>query len=509
MSSTAEEAADPLTEPLLSNTTTTTISSSTSDNTTSRIMVDFPKEDVPLLVPPEWLPSCSDDDGEQPQTCSFQYDADRNLLKLVTSSNGVVLDVIDPEDIIGVTVEIKLNASAAALEGESSAIRATTTSNDENDNDRPSNAPATDTPTDTQSNASLVIYAYPRQDPKHVSSNAGILARFCGLGKIHPKPNPNYKRPVGEEWRQWGPRYAFHRRFQVVASEDVGALNALVKAIKQAADILPLQENRGRMLVVINPKSGPKCNAEEIYENSVNILLEQAGIDHDICVTNHPYHAKERVAKHATTDDEEKDISEYTAIVCMGGDGIVHEVLQGIQERPDAQDIMKKISIGILGCGTSNGMAKSIAEESQQSSSIVDAAFLIAKGKTKDTDLSLYNTASKSYWSFLTFSWSMLADIDIDSELVRFLGPFRFDIWGLWCTIKMKKYRAKFSYLPGKHSKVNMPNSLSDQVPGDWVTEEDEFLVFWASHVSHAAEKTHNSPMSRLDDGVFHILVVR
>jgi len=84
----------------------------------------------------------------------------------------------------------------------------------------------------------------------------------------------------------------------------------------------------------------------------------------------------------------------------------------------------------------------------------------------------------------------------------------------------MRKYRAKFSYLPakdkdaaaatkGKSKDDDLPELSKDLPSQDWVTEEDDFLLFWASHVSHAAENAHSSPNSELDDGIFQILIVR
>jgi len=375
-------------------------------------MVDWPESAVPLYVPKEWETTRN---ASNPETCQLTYDAASNLLKLVSnesktpSGDPLVIDVLDPEDIVGVHVEIDM-----ALASATPRVTDATTNNNSG---RDSNAPATDTPTDTQGHAVLNIYAYPRDDPNNpVESSSLSILRWCGLGSTHPKPNPKYKRPDPgtEEWQKWGNRYAFHRRFTVVASEDVGPLNALVRAIRQAAQLKSAEE-RGRALVMVNPKSGPKCNAEQLYEDIVNIVFDQASLDHDLCVTGYARHAEKRMAKGYSEEDDAKDISQYTAIICMGGDGIMHECLQGIKDRDDWQEIFKKISFGIIGAGTSNGMAASIAKSSQQKSSILDASYLIAKGYTKPTDISLYQTPTKSYFSFLTFSWAMMSSIDIES----------------------------------------------------------------------------------------------
>lgn len=89
----------------------------------------------------------------------------------------------------------------------------------------------------------------------------------------------------------------------------------------------------------------------------------------------------------------------------------------------------------------------------------------------------------------------------------------RQDIWAVYRGILFPKvYRAKFSYLPpaahlsGKT--VSMPK-FGGPLPTDWITIEDDFRVFWVSNVSHPAYNMHLCPMSKMNDGVFHIVIVR
>ena len=135
---------------------------------------------------------------------------------------------------------------------------------------------------------------------------------------------------------------------------------------------------------------------------------------------------------------------------------------------------------------------------------------MVAKGKTSAMDLSRYETKSSTYLSFLTFSWSIIADIDIESEAIRFMGFLRMDIWAVWRVLNLRTYKAKFSYLPPSEENVTLP-PLSEPIPSDggWVTSEDTFILFWASHVTHAAEGTFHAPQCRLDDGVFTVFIVR
>jgi Diacylglycerol kinase catalytic domain len=321
---------DPLTRPLLEQ---------QHSNRASTMKVEWPESPVPLLVPKGWITCLQRQQGdEEASKCVYKYDVENNLLKLVTLERDEeeVIDILDPEDIVGVTVEIEMTE----LSGPRVAADTST-----------GNAPQTDTLSDTQGHAVLTIYAYPREDPNNPHKKESSILGWCGLGKSTPKPRSTYTRPDGEEAAKWGNRCAFHRRFTVLPSEDVGPLNALVKAVKQAAQ---LPDKRGRALVIINPVSGGRKNAEELYHNVVAILLEQANFEHDLCVTTHARHAKERMAKgyKGDTPEESLDILEYSTLVCMGGDGTLFECLQGIKEREDREEILKKVTVGVIGAGT-------------------------------------------------------------------------------------------------------------------------------------------------------------
>jgi sphingosine kinase len=88
----------------------------------------------------------------------------------------------------------------------------------------------------------------------------------------------------------------------------------------------------------------------------------------------------------------------------------------------------------------------------------------------------------------------------------------RQDVWAVYRGILFPKvYRARFSYLPpgsaGKKT-ITMPE-FDKPLPEDWVTIEDDFKVFWVSNVSHPAYNMHLCPMSKMNDGLFHIVIVR
>jgi len=50
---------------------------------------------------------------------------------------------------------------------------------------------------------------------------------------------------------------------------------------------------------------------------------------------------------------------------------------------------------------------------------------------------------------------------------------------------------------------------LSSSVPPDWVTIEDDFVMFLAVFLSHIAQDLIVAPTSRPDDGIIHLSMVR
>jgi sphingosine kinase len=353
-----------LTDPLLS------------DNNNSGKMspTDWPTKEAErakLLIPAGYDPY----QGEVPGKCYLKFDGERKLFLLVSDASGETLDIIDPNDVIGAAVEVELFGAADEL-------RSTTFRNNEQQEktEGPSspaedcgifkplgenadkifsicnNEPASDIPFDTQAAAVLTLYVYPRIDP----STKGSIFASCGLASNNPKPVKDYKPPA--DVSKLGSRHAHHRRFQVAPAEDFSDISTVVRSIRKICRPSPQTD---RLLVVINPFSGMKLG-EEVYKTVLAPMLEHAGIDHDHIVTTHARHAEQLMKEHPK-DSGITDLSEYDAIVAIGGDGMVHEIFQGIRHRSDCQEILKRLKLGHVGAGTSNGLPKSLAHASKVS----------------------------------------------------------------------------------------------------------------------------------------------
>jgi sphingosine kinase len=107
-----------------------------------------------------------------------------------------------------------------------------------------------------------------------------------------------------------------------------------------------------KLLVLLNPKSGPG-KARELFQQRVVPVLAEAEVGFDLYVTKHANYARDFVRT--------RDIYQWRGVVVVGGDGIVFEVINGLFEREDWQKAVKELSIGVIPCGSGNGLAKAIS----------------------------------------------------------------------------------------------------------------------------------------------------
>lgn len=365
--------------------------------------------------------------------------------------------------------------------------------------------------------------------------NAGNPNTFHGMKSYASAKFNIYSYPKSGKRRK-----ARHRHFTLDSRccEDFADARLVIQSIQRISKLCNARSPM-KCLVVLNPFSGggggrSKTGAKHVYATLVKPMLEQAGVEHDALVTARRGHAEERMqaresggedGKHdkegaldsITTDLEIKDITEYDAIIAMGGDGILFELFQGIRARSDHAEVLSKMKFGKLACGTFNGLVKSVLHWSGAEYDHVESLMHICKGETSTLDIATYEVLSckppRVYTSFLTYAWGMIADCDYESECLRWLGPLRSDVWGVYRGLLCRKpYRARFSYLPPSAAEANgvMMPKLGEPLPEGWVTfDEEKFLVFWVCNTSHAACNMLTCPVAKMNDGLFHVLVVR
>ncbi|KAG6804329.1 sphingosine kinase 2 isoform X1 [Apis mellifera caucasica] len=197
-----------------------------------------------------------------------------------------------------------------------------------------------------------------------------------------------------------------------------------------------------KILVLLNPKSGPG-RSRETFQKRIHPILSEAERPYEVHVTKCPNYAREFV--------HTRDIYQWSGLVMVGGDGIVFDVVNGLFQRPDWEKALKELPLGVIPCGSGNGLAKSIAYAKQEPydyNPLLISALSVVKFKKAQMDLVRVETRNQILFSFLSVGWGLLADIDIESERLRAIGGQRFTVWTIARLIGLRTYKGKVSYLP-------------------------------------------------------------
>ncbi|KAJ2001276.1 hypothetical protein GGI04_003803 [Coemansia thaxteri] len=187
-------------------------------------------------------------------------------------------------------------------------------------------------------------------------------------------------------------------------------------------------------LVILNPVSG-KRKAQKMFDSIVKPIFDIGSTPYTLLVTDSPTHATEFV--------EHEDLSRYSCVVAVGGDGILHDILNGFLRRSDWPKY-KALPLGVIPAGSGNGLAKSLDCMWPE-----QAAVAIVKAQSRPLDILSATLASgRIEYCFLSMTWGLIADIDIESERMRWAGPARFDFYGTIRLMNLRYYGGRLHYLP-------------------------------------------------------------
>lgn len=172
--------------------------------------------------------------------------------------------------------------------------------------------------------------------------------------------------------------------------------------------------------VLLNPHGGTGL-ARTIYDKHIEKVLRAANADITFVETTY--------LGHATDLMRELDVSKYDIIVCCSGDGIPFEVINGFYSRPDrGVSAFNKLAVTQLPCGSGNALSLS----THGTDNAFDATVAMLKSQRTKLDLMAVTQGTgenaTTRLSFLSQCYGMIADADIGTEHLRWIGSIRFEL---------------------------------------------------------------------------------
>ncbi|KAF5742240.1 hypothetical protein HS088_TW09G00284 [Tripterygium wilfordii] len=285
-----------------------------------------------------------------------------------------------------------------------------------------------------------------------------------------------------------------------------------------------------RLFIFVNPFGGKKI-ASKIFVDVVKPLLEDADIQITMQETKHQLHAK----KVAHT----MDLLKYDGVICVSGDGLVVEVVNGLLEREDWSSAIK-MPIGVVPAGTGNGMAKSLLDSVGQPCTAFNAVLAIIRGHKRSLDVATILQGEIKFFSVLMLAWGLVADIDIESEKYRWMGSARLDFYALQRIFHLRRYDGRVCFVPapgfedhGEPANYNdgssdthrnhdssLEQAFDVQQNGyqgsdvklenlDWRAINGPFVSVWLHNVPWGGEDTLAAPDAKFSDGYLDLIIIR
>ena len=225
-----------------------------------------------------------------------------------------------------------------------------------------------------------------------------------------------------------------------------------------------------KFIITVNPHGGKKLGPRLL--NRVKPLFEAKGIELFVVETTFAGHAKELA--------NQLNITEYDGFIGIGGDGTLHEIINGMLSRHDG----RKIPIGIIPGGSGNSYMHDL-----NLTDPLKAAKAIINGKTRSLDTAKVEVNHIIKYSNNMIGWGLVTDVGNQAEHFRWLGTNRYTILSV---VEVLRHKSRPATLIMDDKKI-----------------EDEFIFIIACNSIHVGKGMKMAPKARLDDGLIDLIVIR
>ena len=224
-----------------------------------------------------------------------------------------------------------------------------------------------------------------------------------------------------------------------------------------------------KFYLTVNPHGGAKKGPKLLKK--VKPIFDNANVELTVIETMFAGHAKELA--------EQLDFTGYDGLISIGGDGTLHEVVNGLMYRNDNIDV----PIGLIPGGSGNSFMHDLDLVDP-----IDAANAIINGNTRNVDLAEIKINHVTKYAINIIGWGLVTDIANKAEKHRWMGTSRYTILSV---IEV------FSYNPRPAALVIGDKRISD-----------DFTFIIACNTIHTGKCMKMAPSAELDDGLMDIIVV-
>ncbi|KAF8964016.1 ATP-NAD kinase-like domain-containing protein [Flammula alnicola] len=284
-----------------------------------------------------------------------------------------------------------------------------------------------------------------------------------------------------------------------------------------------------RLMVFVNPFGGKKKGAS-IFAKRIEPIFKIAGCSLEVRHTTHQGQAHD-IAKTLPLD--------FDAVITVSGDGLIHEVLNGFAEHADPIKAFAT-PVAPIPTGSGNGLSLNLLGI-EEGFDVVAAALNVIKGKPMKVDLFSVTQGGKRTMSFMSQALGLMADVDIGTDHLRWMGETRFMYGLLRGILTFKPCPVQLSFKVAENDKHKMaedvharkqessnptppsppltvadestchslpPLRYSQDDEEGWTTFDDPILYVYAGKGPYVARDFMAFPVSLPDDGLIDVVTM-
>ena len=231
------------------------------------------------------------------------------------------------------------------------------------------------------------------------------------------------------------------------------------------------QIKRKKFCILVNPTAGGG-KTTKIF-NKIQPLFETSSVQNVKYFSDYPGSIKDFIIN--------RDLSEFDGLCVVGGDGTIHEAIDGLMKSGKA----KSVPLGIIPGGTGNAFIEDLGCRDP-----IKAASQIINGKVSPIDIFRIVHNEATSYAFNIIGWGMASDVNIQAEQLRWLGGIRYSISAVINIMAFFKKR---------RLELNLADNLIDS----------NCLFFVALNNIHTGKGMKMAPHAKLNDGLIDTILVR
>ncbi|KAA1471124.1 hypothetical protein DENSPDRAFT_837053 [Dentipellis sp. KUC8613] len=279
-----------------------------------------------------------------------------------------------------------------------------------------------------------------------------------------------------------------------------------------------------RLFVLVNPHGGPG-KAKHIFKTKVEPIFSIARCSMEVVYTTHHGHALELAA--------ELPLDKYDALISVSGDGIIHELYNGFAKHKEPLKAFQ-MPIAPIPAGSGNGLSLNLLGL-EEGLDVSAAALNAIKGRPMAIDLLSLLQGGKRSFSFMSQCLGLMADLDLGTEHLRWMGSNRFVYGYLRAVLSRKAHPLSISIkdpqtdknkmvenllasraeagkaaeveriVPEGSASPEMQNTLKDA--DGWVTFDKPVLYLYAGKGPFVSRDLMQFPVSMPNDGTVDLVI--